>query len=283
MTTFAKAAHQVLPAMIKAATTKLALHTQQITTLQSQSAAAQALVPGDWEAITLEAGWSNVSGAIPAQARLLTTTTVQIIANIEGGTTSNGTVIGTLTAGFYNTVHSHTFSVTAVAGAAAVSNPVSRGSLSSTSVTAGSLSDGSLTTSVHTTGASINNVGGTLNNNEVHTNSSLGTAPGSYTPSYIQAIANRINSNGLFVSLSGNLQLDEPGVTVNALSGSLNNKAVGAQNLADGSLNNDQTTAINYNGPACTLGTDGTLTIYNVNSNVNQVSFHEASLPLFTV
>jgi hypothetical protein len=110
--------------MIKGAATTLAKHTQMITTLQTKAAATSTLIPGDWSLITLQGGWSNVAGAIPAQARLLTTTTVQVIGNIEGGTTANGTVIGQLASGYYNTVHQHTFSCVAVTGAQSVANPV---------------------------------------------------------------------------------------------------------------------------------------------------------------
>lgn len=112
--------HQQLAATIKGHVKAIKLHTQQIVTLQSQAAAAAALQPGAWEAIALQSGWSNVSGAIPAQARLLTTTTVQVVGNIQGGSTGDGTIIGTLTKGYYNTVHAHTFAGTAVAGAESV-------------------------------------------------------------------------------------------------------------------------------------------------------------------
>jgi hypothetical protein len=249
----------VLPATIKSAVTKLALHTQQIVTLQSQASAAGALVPGDWAALTLQAGWANVSGAIPAQVRLLTTTTIQLIANIENGTTADGTVIATLPAGYYNTVHSHTFSVTAVAGAAAVANPVSQGSLASTAVTAGALTDA---------GGSLTGEGGTPGN--VINSSPVGTAPDTYTPSYEQELANRLNGTESSAALYVFPNLN------------LNSGAVGAQNVASGDLLGNQTTAISYNGPAITLSTSGTLTLYNVNENVTQVSFHESGLPLFT-
>jgi hypothetical protein len=140
MTTFAKPMRDRFAAMVKGHDDTLKLHKQQIVLLQSQVAATSALVPGSWETIQLTGGWSNVSGAIPAQARLLTSTTLQIVANIQGGTTTDNTVIGTLTAGFYNTVHSHTFGITAVSGAAAVSSAVTQGSLQNT---AGTLDVGS--------------------------------------------------------------------------------------------------------------------------------------------
>lgn len=213
MTTFPKPPHLVVPAMIKSATTTLAKHTQQIVTLQTKASAASTLLPGAWDAITPLAGWSNVSGAVPFQARLLTTTTVQLIANLEGGTTANGTVIGQLASGFYNTVHSHTFSVTAVAGAAAVANPVEQ-----------------LTV----------------------------TSPGQIPVNY-----------HAFTVTGGQIEIH---------AGDL-----GSNDTGDGdTVFSAQTTAISYNGAACVLGTDGSLTIINVNSAVTQISFHESSLPLFT-
>ena len=78
------------------------------------------LTPGDWELITLENGWSNVSGYIPAQVRILQDGMSQVVGHIEGGDTpGSGQVwIGTLTGGYYNTVHAHVFTCNAVTGAA---------------------------------------------------------------------------------------------------------------------------------------------------------------------
>jgi hypothetical protein len=213
----------------------LGLHTQQITQLQSQVAATSALVPGSWENITLQNGWSNVSGSIPAQARLLTSTTVQIIANIAGTVTADGTIIGTLTAGFFNTVHAHTFGITAVSGAAAVASAVSQGSLQTITGTA--------------------DVGGGTN---------------------IPATDHTFSLSGSSFA-SGSLKMGPS--SGNQIS---NNVGGSPFTLASGNLNNNQSTNINYNRPACTLGTDGTLKLLNVNPNVTHISFHEAGLPLFT-
>jgi hypothetical protein len=212
MTTFPKAPHLVVPAMIRGAATTLKLHAQQIASLQTRAAATSTLIPGAWDTIEPLAGWSNVSGAIPFQARLLTTTTVQLIANLEGGTTANGTVIGQMASGFFNTVHSHTFSVTAVAGAASVANAVSQGTIS------------------------------TAQRELIPTGTHVWTSfPVELGPGYVQ-----------FDNFDSEITLES------------------------------QTTPVNYNGPACTLSTSGTLTIYNLSSAVTQISFHEASLPLFT-
>ena len=81
---------------------------QRINVLGSQ---VSSLAPGSWEDITLSGGWANTAGYIPAQARILQAGMSQIVGHIQGGTVSDGTVIGTLTSGYYNTVHAHTFTV----------------------------------------------------------------------------------------------------------------------------------------------------------------------------
>lgn len=238
--------HQQLAAQIKGAATSLKLHTQQIVTLQSQASAAAALVPGDWEDITLANGWANVAGAIPAQARLITSTTVQIIGNIHGGTTTNGTTIGSLTAGFFNTVHGHTFDAVAVTGAAAVSVA---GDVSG-SVDNSGLADGTINGNSATTGLSD----GTINGN-----SSSASGSGSHSHgSGSYAVGNGTHNHG---------------------GGSM---AIANGNHQHGSSAMAAATPVNYNAPSITLGTDGTLKINNVNGAVTQLSFHEASLPLFT-
>ena len=93
------------------------------------------LTPGDWELVTLGGGWSNVAGYIPAQVRIVQAGMSQVVGHIEGGTVTDGTIIGTLTSGYYNAVHAHAFTVNSVTGAAASAQA---GSLSSG---AGALSD----------------------------------------------------------------------------------------------------------------------------------------------
>lgn len=117
MTTFAVPLHERLPAMLRKAASDLRQHTQQIVSLQTT---ASALTPGSWANITPMGGWANAAGAIPAQARLITTSTVQVIGNLTGGDPSDGTVIGTLPVGFFNVAHQHTFPGVAVTGAANV-------------------------------------------------------------------------------------------------------------------------------------------------------------------
>jgi len=208
MTTFPKSLQSKLASTIKTATTTLALHTQQITTLQSVTNQTTTQLPGPWSLITLQGGWSNVSGAIAAQWRGASTTTTEIIGNIRGGTTSDGTVIGYIPSGFFNTVYVHWIGAVAVAGASSVTI--------SGSVTDGFVSEGELINGT----SSVSGSTATLNDLYLH---------------------------------------------------------------ATQALNNTATTStVNYNRPCIKVGTDGSLTLYNVNSHVTQLSFHDPSLPLFT-
>jgi hypothetical protein len=251
--------HERLPATIKAHITALKLHTQQITTLQSQAAATTALVPGDWEDILMTAGWSALSGFIPPQVRILQNGMSQLIGHITGGTTANGTVIGTLTSGFFNTVHAHTFAANAVAGAAAVSHAGALGN------TAGALS----------------NTAGSLSDLDSSPNSPAGSNPtptsgapgGSYSSVYLNALAGNVNTLAAYVSaLAGAFN------TGNSLHGSGTTAlASGATALTSGAT----ATAVNMNSPTITLSTAGVLTIQNVDPNVTTLSFSEL-IPLIT-
>lgn len=181
--------HLRLAATIKSGVTSAALHAQQITTLQSQSALYSNLVPGSWEAITLENGWSNVAGSVPAQVRLITTSTIQIIGNIQGGTVTDGTVIGTLTAGFYNATHSHNVSLTAVAGAESVNNAVTQGQLMDK-------------------GGSVNNLNVTLPVIQIPTsNHTINSTPFTLGPSGVQ-FQNANNNNPGTLQNNGNTTLN---------------------------------------------------------------------------
>lgn len=91
---------------------------QRLNTLGSQIAS---LTPGTWQSLTLQAGWSNVAGYIPAQVRILQNGMAQVVGHIQGGTTADSTVIAVLGAGFYNPVHAHSFTANVLAGASAVS------------------------------------------------------------------------------------------------------------------------------------------------------------------
>jgi len=244
--------HMQLPVAIKNAVKGLALHTQQITTLQSAVAATTALVPGDWEDILLTGGWTALSGFIPPQVRILQNGMSQLIGHITGGTTTNGTVIGTLTAGYFNTVHAHTFAANAVTGAAAVSHA---GTVPSPGVSTGSLAD---------LASSPAQPAGT------NTTPTSGNAPNPVTAAYATALANNVNTLAAYVT---------------ALAGAHN---AGSVLHNSGTLNSGQalstpatTTAVNMNSPTITLSTSGQLTLQNVDPNVTTLSFSEL-IPLIT-
>jgi len=137
----------------------------------SAPAAADTAAPGNWALITSTGGWSTVSGLVKPQARLTVgSQSLEIIGNLSGGTTTDGTSVGSLPSGMYNTSAAAYIPVAAVTGASSVANAVDGGN--------------------------------------------------SYT---------------------------------------------------------------NYNTPCLKVGTDGTLKLYNLNSHVTQISFHEPSLPITTL
>jgi hypothetical protein len=240
------ALHNRLASTIAGHVKTIALHTQQIVNLQSQVAAAGSLAPGAWEPITLAAGWVSVPGSIPAQARLITSTTVQVIGNIQGGTTANATVIGSLTAGFFNTVHAHTFQAVAVAGAAAVA---AAGTVSGMVDNAG-VNNGNLQGSSTTDGISNGNI-------QNFTASASGSGSHEHAAGGLSVISGtHFHTSHNFSIIDGHHQ--------------------------HGSTALASATPVNYNAPSVTLGTDGSLTIMNVSPTITQLSFHEASLPLFT-
>lgn len=240
------ALHNRLASTIAGHVKTIALHTQQIVNLQSQVAAAGSLVPGDWEPVILAAGWVNVSGAIPAQARLITSTTVQVIGNIQGGTTADATVIGTLGPGFFNTVHGHTFDLVVVSGAATVS-------------TAGTVS------------GMVDNAG--VNNGNIQGASTTdGISNGN-----IQNFTAAASGSGSHEHAAGGLS-----VISGVHSHTSHNFSIIDGHHQHGSTALASATPVNYNKASVTLGTDGSLTIMNVSPTATQLSFHESSLPLFT-
>jgi hypothetical protein len=240
-----------LPAIIRSHIEKLGLHTQQITTLQSRVAATTALVPGDWEDILLTGGWSNLAGFIPAQVRIQQAGMSYLIGHITGGSTANGTVIGTLTAGFFNTVHAHSFSLNAVAGA---QSSARAGAVSNPAVSAGTLAD--LASSPQQP------AGG----NPTPTS---GSAPNPVTQGYATALANNVNTLSAYVSALAQAH--------NAGSVLHNGGAVGSQALSSPAT----ATPVNMNSPTIMLSTSGVLTIQNVDPGVTTLSFAE-HIPLIT-
>jgi len=222
------------------------LQAQQLVSLQSTVVSLQ---PGDWELITLESGWSSVAGYIPAQVRVLGGGQAQLVGHIQGGATANGTLIGTLTAGYFNTVHAHAFTANVLAGAAAV--PVN-GTVTGDSDT-GELNDGTISGYTQETGVLNGQTDGT---------SASASGPGSHT-----------HGAGSYALTSG--QHYHAG---NTSGGSL---AVTDGHHQHGSSALIPATPVNYNTCTLTLSTSGALTLANCSSAATQLSFNE-SLPLIT-
>ncbi len=115
----ANAAHQrlnTLGSQLSQTNTQLSATNTQLSATNTNVTALQ---PGAWSPIILENSWVNVTGSVAAQVRLLTSATAQIIGNIESGTVTDGTIIGVLPSGFYNTVNAHILSAATIPGAEA--------------------------------------------------------------------------------------------------------------------------------------------------------------------
>jgi hypothetical protein len=259
-------------AAITIAQTKRLVNTahQRLNTLGSQ---VSALTPGDWELLTLENGWSNLGGYIPAQVRILQNGMSQLVGHITGGTVTNGTVIGTLTGGYYNSVHAHSFTANVLAGASAVS--VS-GTVSGDSDTAG-LTDGTINGSSSSSGLTDGTINGSttstgLPDGTIGGSSASANGPGAHTHAgggY--AVNNGVHSHG-----SSSLAVANGNHTHS--NGSF---AVANGTHGHGSTALTPATPINYNTVVLTLSTAGVLTITNASASATQISFNE-TLPLIT-
>ena len=190
---------------------------QRLNTLGSQ---VSALTPGDWELLNLENGWSNVSGYIPAQSRILQNGMSQVIGHIQGGTVTSGTVIATLTAGYFNPVHAHAFTVNAVTGAQTAAQAGDLADL------AGDLNDGTANITdggVHCSPAAgtlasdsalsdviayCNAVGGLLNGGlSVNTTSNVAVTTGLTLHSGVTSTAVNLNTPTITLSTAGVLTI----------------------------------------------------------------------------
>jgi hypothetical protein len=217
--------------------------------LNTQGSQIASLTPGSWQALTLEAGWTNVAGYIPAQVRIQQSGVALLVGHIQGGAVANGTLIATLSAGYYNAVHAHSFTANVLAGAAAVS--VS-GSVSGTSDTAG-LTDGTINGSTDTAGLPDGTIGGT---------SASAAGPGSHTHgdgSY--AVSNGMHSHA-------------------------GNSGGGSLAVANGDHGHTSSALVpavpvNYNTVILTVATNGEVTLSNCSASATQLSFNE-QLPLVT-
>jgi hypothetical protein len=247
---------------------------QRLNTLGSQ---VSALTPGDWELLTLQNGWSNLGGYIPAQVRILQNGMSQLVGHIAGGTVSNGTTIGTLTSGFYNSTHAHSFTANVLAGASAVS--VS-GTVSG-SVDTGALADGTISGTSSTNGLPDGTVGGSTSTNGIADGTVDGTTaaaagPGSHThgPGNSLAVASGQHSH----TISGAVANGQHFHYGNSSGGTL---AVTNDTHQHGSSALVPATPINYCTVILVLSTSGVLTIQNASSAATQLSFNE-TLPLVT-
>ncbi len=167
---------------------------QRLNTIGSQVAS---LTPGDWQALALQNGWSNVAGYIPAQVRILQNGVAQIVGHIQGGTTVNGTLIAALGAGYYNTVHAHQFTANVTAGASAVTVQAA-GSTDQDGLPNGGIQGTSASASG--SGSHSHGAGGYSVTNGQHTHAAAGG---------VGTIATDINYNTVTLNLdtSGNLTL----------------------------------------------------------------------------
>lgn len=241
---------------------------QRLNTIGSQ---VSALTPGDWEALALEAGWSNVSGYIPAQVRIQQNGVALLVGHIQGGTVTNGTVIATLDTGYYNPVHAHSFTANVLAGASSVSVA---GTVSGSSDDSG-LADGTVGGSAADSGIADGSVSGTAADSGVDdgtvggsTDAVNGTV-GTHAHSVTGAIANGHHTH----SVSGAIG---SGHHTHSVTG-----AVANGHHTHGSSALAPSTPVNYNTVILSLSTSGVLTIQNCSSAATQLSFNE-TLPLVT-
>lgn len=221
-----------LAGMIKGAAETVRLHAQQIVTLQSRYSS---LAPGSWEPLTLGAGWANTTGFIPAQVRIQQTGLAYIVGHIQGGTTADGTLIATLTDGFFNPVHSHAFTANVVAGAEAVNVNVAGDADDS------GLADGTVGGSSSSSGLSDGTTSGTSSSASGAGSHSHGA--GSY------AVTSGLHSHGTG-SMSVNNGHHQHGTSA-------------------------VTTPINYNTVTLTINTSGQLILTSCNGAATQLSFNE--------
>ena len=197
--------------------------------------------------ISLSAGWSNTSGSIAAQYRTTADGDLEIIGNIQGGTVTDNTTIGTVPT---LPAHAHVIPVTAVAGGTA-----------NATVTTGSTA--STVGALQSTNATLNNLHGSVDSgtqiptgNFTITSGSLPFlfGPGGQTFSNNAGASNITLNSGAVTITNGNVNV--PSTTVGA-----------------------QTASVNYNSPCIKIDTSGNLKVLNISAGVTQISFHH-TIPL---
>jgi hypothetical protein len=231
-----------LPITLKEIHNTVRLHIQQITTIQTN---VKALQPGTWELLTLENGWTNMSGYIPAQVRILGAGQAQVVGHIQGGSTTDGTIIGVVGSGFFNPSHLHAFTANVLAGAASVSV---NGDVTGSSDDSG-LADGTIQGSSTQVGLPDGTTQG--NSGSASGAGSHSHGPGTYSV-----------TNGQHTHGSSTYSIRDGHHT-------------------HGSTSLGSATPINYNTVTLTMNTSGQLVLTNCSGSASQLSFSEP-LPLNT-
>jgi hypothetical protein len=222
---------------------------QRLNTLGSKVAS---LTPGSFENIPLSGGWANIAGYVPAMCQIQNAGMSYLVAHIEGGTVANGTVIGTLTPGYYNTTYQHAFTVNAMTGAQAsqagfVTNP----QVSQASLPALPLSDHTFPIPRFSVPDDVFNVVGTVSGT-----TSTWTAGSTYVFGTSGAVFEMGPTSGNQI---GNIGLSDSSGNPQKLSAAA--------------------TTANNNTPTITVTTGGELVLNNCDPAVTQISFSE-HLPL---
>lgn len=203
--------------------------------------------PSAWTAISLSAGWSNTSGSASAQYRTTANGDLEIIGNIQGGTVTDNTTIGTVP---ILPAHAHTFPATAIAGGAA-----------NATVTTGFTA--STVGAMQSTNATLNNLhGGVDSGTQIPTGNftiTSGSLPFTFGPGG-QTFSNNAGASTITLN-SGAVTITNGNVNVPSTS-------VGAQ-----------TASVNYNSPCIKIDTSGNLKVLNLSAGVSAISFHH-TIPL---
>jgi len=246
------------PARLDVRAAKMLASTQRLVNTAHQrlnniGSQVSALQPGDWTALSLENGWGNLSGYIPAQVRIMQSGLAQITGHISGGTVSSGILIATLPAGYYNPAHAHQFGANVLAGAAAVAVT---GAVSG-STDSNTLSDSTISGSTDSNGLSDAYITGS---------SASAAGPGSHTHG---------TSGG-----SGGYIVSNPG-HVHTNSGSGQQVSNPYHTHTNDEAGQAASTPVNYNTAVLHLATDGQLTLLNASGSATQISFTQL-LPLVT-
>lgn len=216
--------------------------TTELNNMQNQ---INGIGPKSWQSLTLQNGWSNIGGYIPAQVRVITPGVIQIVGHIQSGNPSNNTLIATLPAGYFSSSGAQAFSANVIGGAG---SDLAIGSLSGNTDT-GHLNDGTISGHTDTEGlpnGTISNTSGQVNGGSAGSSNHT-HGPGSYS------VTNGQHSH------FGNTN----GGTLAVTDGSHSH---GTSTIQTG-------TTINRNSPVMTVASNGQMTIANLSPNTTQLSF----------